>query len=183
MVQALLFRCTMKRLAWFVAAGVVAISSLAHAEPTSVHLNVGATAGHDPVMGHTGIVVGADRTLSSNWLYHVQFAWGLTDSPMAVESGTFSSARAGIEARPCVTEAVCVIAGVDAGFVAEYYTPQSHSWFGRASKPNEGFIAAPHILLDLGTNQWRFRPGLEATKSYNTDLDGVAATATVAYRW
>ena len=49
----------------------------------------------------------------------------------------------------------------------------------------------PRVLLDLGRGNLRFRPGVEATLSAtvhdgnwgNRDLDGVAATAAVAYRW
>jgi hypothetical protein len=109
----------------------------------------------------------------------------------------YYQARLGIEARPCLSQQVCVIAGVDGALMTESYIigrqDSGIDGLGTFDEIEErgGFAVVPRVLLDIGNGHLRFRPGVEATLSAtmrngnwgNRDLDGVAATAAIAYRW
>jgi hypothetical protein len=93
-----------------------------------------------------------------------------------------TDAMLGIETRRCHDDAVCLVAGADAG-----YRFADDNFEG-------GFTIVPRVGLDLGGRHLRVRPGVEASASFirqrvgEPELAGMPAlgigfTTEVAYEW
>lgn len=194
----------MPRLACLAACTVAAVLALlltrsarAHAEPARIDLDVAVTAGTDAAMDHQAITVGAEAPLGETWRFHGQLSSGRADAAAAMAPHVYIALRAGVEARRCAAPTLCLIAGLDAAFMTESYIvgtlDTGIELLGKFDILQErgGFALVPRLALDVGGTHWRFRPGVEATLSHtlrhgnwgNSDLDGAAATAAIAYRW
>jgi hypothetical protein len=191
----------MRRVTRFVpilALSTAALSTVARAEQPHPDFDVAVTAGTDAAMTHEAIVLGGEIPFpfTETWRGHGQLARGRADSAAAMAPNVYMSLRVGLEARRCASPELCLIAGLDAAFMTESYivgTSDSGTVLGVFDVIQErgGFALVPRLALDLGGAHWRFRPGAEATLSKtlrhgnfgNSDLDGIAATAAIAYRW
>jgi hypothetical protein len=184
----------MKRIS--LAVPILAMSAVAQAEPRHGDLDIAVSAGTDAVMDHEALVLGAEVPLTETWRGHGQIARGRADRAGAMAPNVYMSLRVGLEARPCESPALCLIVGLDAAFMTESYvtgTIDSGTVLGvfHTIQERGGFALVPRLALDLGGDHWRFRPGVEATLSRtlrhgnfgNSDLDGIAAIAAIAYRW
>jgi hypothetical protein len=177
----------------------VFLAATASANPKP-ELEVTGVVGTDMAMTHQALAVGGEIPFPWNpmWRAHGQVTYGTADNSAAsMGPNGYMQTRLGIEARPCFSPKVCVIAGVDAALMTESYVigrqDTGNDAFGTLAQVEErgGFALVPRVLLDVGEGNLRFRPGVEATLSAtmrdgnwgNRDLNGVAATAAVAYRF
>ena len=74
----------------------------------------------------------------------------------------FAEARAGLEFRHCMRDALCAIGGADLGYRSEHVT-------GRMDTSLSGAEAVLRLGLDVGTPHLRFRPTFEGTSTRHGD--------------
>ena len=82
--------------------------------------------------------------------------------------GSYVTARAGVEARSCVTDAVCALGGVDVGYLNVDFSGQE--FVGTTPTKN------------VGSRNLRFRPEVDALVGPRR-FEGVELSAAIAYPW
>lgn len=174
---------------------VVLAPAVAFAGNPRPGLEFGVTAGGDQAMQHEAVYVGGELALTPTWRLHAQLTRGEASSDAQMAPNVYDQLRGGLVARLCPTTGVCVLPGLDVAFMTESYKigTVDTGVLGTWSEIEErgGFALVPRVALDVGSEHWHFRPGVEATLSTtinggnagNSDLIGVAGNAAVAYTW
>jgi hypothetical protein len=174
------------------APGDAAPTALAPALPTTyVSLGgaIGVGGGVDWMYGGTSID-GGYRLTDTLWVRGrfdraARIGYGAVNQSITIVSPQHphSDAMLGLETRRCRSEAMCLVAGADAGYR-----------FGDSDYTG-GVIMVPRIGLDLGSRHLRVRPGIEASAAVvhahnpgepalaDMPAFGLGFTTALAYEW
>jgi hypothetical protein len=167
---------------------IIFISAAASAQPApDSYVSAGTTLGIDGKLDwlYSGVTIDAGTKLSPAWWLHAavgvvgRTGYGAINQSITLitPSADAYEGRVGPEAHLCTSNGTwCAITGADLG----YRTNRLH-----------GLVVAPHVGLDVGGSNFRFRPSVVLEVGGPVDTDegppipdvGLGFTAAVAYQW
>lgn len=185
-----------ERMRWIVVVVVVAMASVARAQPALTPPIAPAAEAPAQFYAETGAAVGVGIGIYAAWVAELGYrpGGGSLSIHATVQSGSvplfgafdehvtssgYLALRSGVDERGCAVGGVwCGFVGIDLGYLHQYATTS-----GDEHRDERVAVVVPHVGFDVGGRRVRLRVGFEAARGWQDYWEALGLTAGLAYSW